>query len=99
MDFTGQTSLGKCPKCGQAVFEGPTAYVCERSQAETKKCTFKCGKTILEQPVSVEQVRKLLADGRTDVLSQFVSRAGKAFSAHLILGEKGKVEFEFPPRD
>lgn len=99
LDFTGQTSLGKCPKCGKAVFEGPTAYICERSQAETKKCTFKCGKTILEQPVSVEQVRKLLTDGRTDVLNQFVSRAGKTFSAHLILGDKGKVEFEFPPRD
>jgi hypothetical protein len=99
VDFTGLKSLGKCPKCGSPVFEGPEAYLCERSQADTKKCTFKCGKTILEQPVSVEQLSKLLNEGRTDLLSQFVSRAGKSFAAHLILGEKGKVEFDFPPRD
>lgn len=99
VDFTGLTSLGKCPKCGKAVYETPSGYLCERSQAETKKCTFKSGKTILEQPVGAEQVRRLLADGRTELLTQFVSRGGKNFSAYLILGEKGKVEFEFPPRE
>ena len=99
LDFTGLPGLGKCPKCGKSVFETPSAYLCERSQAETKKCTFKCGKTILEQSVTADQVKKLLADGRTDLLTQFVSRAGKTFSAHLTLGEKGKVEFDFPPRE
>ena len=98
LDFTGQTSLGACPKCKGKVFEGPDSYLCERSQADTKKCTFRIGKEILQQPVSREQAEKLLADGRTDVLDKFISKAGKPFPAHLILGDKGKVEFEFPPR-
>jgi len=27
-----------------------------------------------------------------------VSKAGKNFTAHLVLGKRGKVEFEFPDR-
>lgn len=96
LDFTGQTSLGVCPKCKGQVFEGPTDYVCENSQREAKRCLFKTGKVILQQPVEREQVAKLLATGKTDALTKFISKAGKPFTAHLKLGDKGKVEFEFP---
>jgi len=98
LDFTGQEPLGKCPKCKGNVFEGPETYLCERSQLETKKCTFKTGKVVLQQPVDLEQVKKLLAKGKTDLLTQFISKAGKPFPAHLKLADKGKVEFEFPER-
>ncbi len=98
LDFTGQTSVGKCPRCGGQVFESETDYLCENSQRETKRCAFKSGKVILQQPIDREQVGKLLADGRTDVLEKFISKSGKPFSAHLVVKEKGKVEFEFPER-
>jgi DNA topoisomerase-3 len=98
LDFTGQEPLGKCPKCKGNVFEGPETYLCERSQLDAKKCTFKTGKTVLQQPVDREQVKKLLATGKTDLLTQFISKAGKPFPAHLKLADKGKVEFEFPER-
>ncbi len=98
LDFTGQTTVGKCPRCGGSVFESETDYICENSQRETKRCAFKSGKVILQQPVDREEVGKLLADGRTDLLEKFISRAGKPFSAHLVLKDKGKVEFEFPER-
>ncbi|MBM3829379.1 MAG: DNA topoisomerase III [Verrucomicrobia bacterium] len=98
LDFTGQEPLGKCPKCKGNVFEGPETYLCERSQLETKKCTFKTGRVVLQQPVDREQVKKLLAKGKTDLLTQFISKAGKPFPAHLKLADKGKVEFEFPER-
>ena len=80
------------------MFEGPESYLCERSQVETRRCTFKIGKVILSQPVDREQAAKLLAAGRTDLMEQFVSKSGRPFPAHLILGDKGKVEFDFPPR-
>jgi DNA topoisomerase-3 len=99
IDFTGLTALGKCPKCGGKVFEGPEAYLCERSQAETKRCAFKLEKVKNGQPISVEQLQKLLKDGKTDLLDKFISRTGKPFSAWLTLKGKGKVEFEFQPRD
>jgi DNA topoisomerase-3 len=98
IDFTGLTSVGACPKCKGKVYEGPTSWVCERTQADTRKCTFKVGRKILEQPVERPQVEKLLQDGRTEALSGFVSKAGKNFTAHLVLGQRGKVEFEFPDR-
>ncbi len=96
LDFTGQTALGVCPKCRGKVFEGPADYLCENSQREAKRCLFKTGKIILQQPVDPEQVSKLLATGKTDALTKFISKAGKPFTAHLRLADKGKVEFEFP---
>ena len=98
LDFTGQEPLGKCPKCKGNVFEGPETYLCERSQLDEKRCTFKTGKLVLQQPVDRDQVKKLLAKGKTDLLTQFISKAGKPFPAHLKLAERGKVEFEFPER-
>jgi len=98
VDFTGQTSVGACPKCKGKVFEGPTYWICEKTQSETRKCTFKVGKKVLEQPVERAEVEKLLKDGRTGLLDKFVSKSGKPFAAHLVLGQRGKVEFEFPER-
>jgi len=98
IDFTGQEPLGKCPKCGGNVFEGPVNYVCEKSQADTKRCTFKSGRVVCQQSIDHEQIKKLLAKGKTDVMEKFISKAGKPFSAHLKLTPRGKVEFEFPDR-
>jgi len=33
------------------------------------------------------------------LLDKFVSKAGKAFPAFLVMDGKGKVTFEFPPRE
>jgi DNA topoisomerase-3 len=99
VDFTGQEPIGKCPKCGGRVFESETDFLCENSQREARACKFKSGKTILEQPVPREQMAKLLAGGRTELLEKFVSRkSGRTFGAFLVLDENGKVGFEFPPR-
>jgi DNA topoisomerase-3 len=99
IDFTGQESLGKCPKCGGKVFQSPDLYLCENSQRETKRCTFKVEKVKTGRPIDVVQLQKLLKDGKTDLLDNFLSRAGRTFSAHLILEGKGKVGFEFAPRE
>ena len=99
LDFTGQPSLGPCPKCGSQVFEGHNDYVCEKSQAETKPCKFKVAKVILQQPIDKAQVTKLLAGEKTDLLTEFISKAGRPFPAYLLMDESGKANFEFPPRD
>jgi len=33
------------------------------------------------------------------LLEKFISKTGRPFAAWLVLGENGKVTFEFPPRD
>ena len=86
-------------KQGQ-VYEFETNYACERAVDAKRECTFRMGKNILQQDISAEQVVKMLTEGKTDLLTKFVSkksRAGRPFSAFLKL-EKGKVVFEFPPR-
>jgi DNA topoisomerase III len=104
VDFSGQEPLGPCPKCGARVFEFGNNYVCEKSvptaQQATPTCDFKSGKIILQQPVAREQMAKLLATGKTDLLDKFVSmRTRRAFKAFLAWdAEAGKVNFEFEPR-
>jgi DNA topoisomerase-3 len=103
VDFSGSEPLGKCPKCGGAVHEHGSNYVCERSvptmAQPTPSCDFKSGKIILQQPVAREQMSKLLETGKTDLLDKFVSmRTRRAFKAFLAWDkEAGKVNFEFAP--
>ena len=95
VDFSDQKSLGNCPKCAANVYEHGAAYVCEKSVGPAKTCDFRSGKIILQQPVDTAQMQKLLADGKTDLLKEFVSnRTRRKFSAYLV-AKDGKVGFEF----
>jgi DNA topoisomerase-3 len=101
LDFTGKANVGKCPKCGGSVFdtESDAGYVCENSQRETKPCKFSIKKTILEQPIDAAQAAKILKDSKSDLLDKFISKAGKPFPAFLVMDKKGKITFDFPPRE
>ncbi|MCX7184217.1 MAG: DNA topoisomerase III [Nitrosospira sp.] len=98
VDFSGQESLGKCPRCGSGVFDHGMSYTCEKAVGTGRSCDFKTGKIILKRPIEREQVAKLLRTGRTDLLTKFISKKGRPFSAYLVAGADGKVGFEFEPR-
>jgi len=99
VDFSGLTALGACPKCGAHVYEQPMAYLCEKSVGPGRTCDFRSGKVILQQAIEPEQMRKLLAEGRTDLLRGFVSnKTRRKFSAYLVKQPGGKVGFEFEQR-
>ncbi len=103
VDFSASESLGACPKCGAPVHEHGSNYLCEKAvptaAQPTPSCDFKSGKIILQQPVAREQMSKLLATGKTDLLDKFVSmRTRRPFKAFLAWdAEAGKVNFEFAP--
>ena len=100
IDFSDQEPLGSCPKCGARVFEHGMAYVCEKAVGNAKSCDFRSGKVILQQPVDRAQMTKLLATGRTDLLTGFISaRTRRKFSAFLVRGADGKVGFEFEKKE
>ena len=99
VDFTGQDSLGACPKCGGNVYAHGMAYLCEKAAAQPRTCDFRTGKIILQRNIEPEQVTKLLQDGKTDLLHKFISKKGRPFSAFLVRGGDGKVTFEFAPRE
>ncbi|MBD7959419.1 DNA topoisomerase III [Comamonas avium] len=103
VDFSAQQSLGNCPKCGAPVFEHGANYVCSKAvptqQQPAPSCDFKSGQIILQQPIEREQMSKLLATGKTDLLEKFVSnRTRRNFKAFLAWdAAAGKVNFEFEP--
>ena len=96
VDFTGKEALGACPKCSGAVYEDGMRYICEHNTGPAKTCDFKTGKVVLQQEISSDQIRKLLKEGKTDLLTNFKSnRTGRGFKAYLALDPKGKIGFEF----
>ncbi len=99
IDFSGATIIGACPKCAGRVFEQPMSYLCENSVGSEKRCDFRSGKVILQQPVDATQMAKLLNEGRTELMRGFVSnRTRRKFSAFLIRKPDGTTGFEFEPR-
>ena len=99
VDFSGQESLGPCPKCQSAIYENGMSYVCEKSVGAAKSCDFRSGKIILQQEIDRTQMNKLLQEGKTDLLKGFVSnRTKRKFSAFLVRGPDGKTGFEFEAR-
>jgi DNA topoisomerase-3 len=99
IDFSGQEPVGTCPRCKGRVFETETDYLCEKTQAESGRCTFKTAKIRNNLTLDRVQMAKLLSQRRTDLLQNFISRWGKPFSAWLVLDDKGKVSFEFPEKE
>jgi DNA topoisomerase-3 len=61
---------------------------------------IRIGKSILHHDITVDQVKKMLTTGKTDVIKGFVSnRTKRKFDAHLTFDPKeGKIGFDFPPR-
>jgi DNA topoisomerase-3 len=99
VDTTQHVRIGKCQVCktGQ-VYDTGTAYVCEN--VAKGECSFKVNKTILQRELSPEQMGKMLAVGKSDILKGFISKKGRPFDAALKL-QSGKISWEFakrPPR-
>jgi DNA topoisomerase-3 len=98
VDFGDQPPVGDCPKCGSPVYAHGTSYVCEKQPI--KQCDFRSGQIILQQPIEREQMAKLLGEGKTSLLTGFVSaRTRRKFSAYLIKQGDGKIGFEFEARE
>jgi len=86
-----QKIVGLCPSCKSEVLEGSTGYFCRK-----RECGFKLNGVIMGQFLSPTQATKLLQNGRTDLLSGFVTKEGRQFPAFLIVDNSGKVTFDFP---
>jgi DNA topoisomerase-3 len=88
--------VGKCQMCDEGqVYDTGVAYVCENVAAGT--CTFKVSKTILQREIPPDQMRKMLLEGKSDLLRRFISKRGRPFDASLTL-RNGKIGWEFAKR-
>lgn len=83
--------LGVCPICNNGrVVRNSKGYGCDNWKSG---CKFFIG-TICGIKISVEQIKKLIKYGRTDIINGFKSKKGNVFSARLIIKDK-KVEMSF----
>ena len=86
--------LCACPKCDQGTIRiGDSTYACDSAE-----CTFRgLGRNVCKRDISVDEAKKILTEGKSDLIEDFVSKRGRNFPAFLVL-ESNKVGFEFPPR-
>lgn len=105
-DLSQYQSIGECPLAKQSlcshtqgkIYAAPNAYICEHHKKDPG-CIFRVSRTLLERPIPEDQFKKLITDGKTDLLDKFRSKRTKRFfSAYLVLKEKGAIGFEFEPK-
>lgn len=95
--LAAKKNLGiKCPMCDGTIETTPFGYGCSNYKKDGTGCRFSIG-TIAGRDLSEEEVRTLLTEGQTEVLSGFVSKTKKKFSASLVLerDEDGKASVSF----
>ena len=86
--------IGKCPICKSDVVASDSYYACKGYF--NKKCKLRISKKMLERDIPLEEIKKILTDGETNILDNFRSkRTGKLFSASLLLQKDGKIRFKF----
>ena len=86
--------IGTCPVCGSEVVATDTAYICKNYF--DKKCKLRISQTMLDRELPLEQIQKMLTEGKSDLMENFKSRrTGKMFTARLVLTKDAKIRFEF----
>jgi len=99
IDVSNLPVLGVLKTTGSKVYELPNAYRCEQSIAGEGKEPFRLSRNMLGKTLDPANVKKLLEDGKTDLIQGFKSkRTGRLFDAFLTLKPGSKIGFEFPPR-
>ncbi|BFH18212.1 hypothetical protein J6TS7_29580 [Paenibacillus dendritiformis] len=83
-------SLGLCPECGKPVLDKESFYGCSGYQ---DGCRFTIPKELLGKKISVGNIKKLLKDGKTDVIEGFSSSQGEFNKALGYDKEKKRLTF------
>ncbi|MEG1886950.1 MAG: DNA topoisomerase [Oscillospiraceae bacterium] len=82
---------GKCPLCGGDVVRTKFGYGCNKYK---DGCKFSLNGVICGRVISINNVKKLLTDGKTSKIVGFTSKNGKTFDAALRL-EGDRTIFDF----
>lgn len=85
------TKVGSCKKCSGDMVDKGTFYGC--TNYFTSKCSFTISKKILGKTISQANVKKLLKEGKTDIIKGF-KKGEKTFDAKLELVDD-KIQFLF----
>lgn len=84
----------KCPICGKEMVKSSKGWVCTGYKSG---CSFFIAGTICGKCITETIAAMLCANKRTRIINGFTSKAGKAFSAALVVKD-GKIDFDFPAK-
>ena len=83
-----------CPCCKKGtVLETKFGYLC--SEKENSGCGFSMPKTLAGHTFTSEETKELMTKGEIFNIEDFVSKAGKPFSAGLYFKKDGALTFDF----
>ena len=85
-------AIGKCPTCGEEVYEFPKVFACATNTRE-HQC-FVIFKSVAGKTITTKQAKDLMEKGQTGLIKGFKSTKGTKFDAKLQLVQ-GKVQFAF----
>ena len=97
-ELRSQEPLGASPIDRPGVFETPTGFLSASALDGDQNKGLRIAKMILGRRLDPDHIRQLLASGRTELITGFISKKKKPFDAYLLLDAKGKLSFAFPPR-
>ena len=98
VDLSKATVIGQSKTPAGDLVELDDAYYVRKTDQDNRQI-FKLSKKLCEHEITVAEVTRLLNEGKTELIEDFVSKRGSKFGAYLILAQKqDKAEFEFPPR-
>ena len=90
--FHGTETKFNCPLCKKKLEENKNAIFCPT-------CNFTLFKSMAGKKLRVADIKALLTDGKTELLTGFKSKKGTEFDAYVKLGTDGRTSFEFVHRD
>ncbi len=97
VDVTTLEPFWTDPKTGAELCEGGNGFILRERDGDTWKEALKLGKRICQKEITRENAIELVTNGKTNLITAFISRFGKPFDAFLVR-QGAKTVFEFPPR-
>lgn len=89
-----------CPHCGGTITENDKAYGCSNWRDADGACKFKVWKESFGRAISLEEVSKIITEGKSDLLDGFISKkTGNPYSAFIVVNpseEQYPTKLEFP---
>jgi DNA topoisomerase-3 len=97
-DLSQAVVIGESKLHGGELLQAADAYYV-RKPDQDNRIVFKLTRNLCQKDIGTDEVLRLLEDGKTGLIEDFVSKRGSHFSAYLVLSpKKDKADFEFPPR-
>ena len=93
--------VGNSPLDNSAVYETMTGYVSD-SYVKKEPSGLQLPKILLGKEIPLEQIQKMLSgtEVKTELIKGFRSnKTHRTFDAFLYIDKKGKLKFDFPPRE